>query len=225
MLSVIIPAWNEALALPATLSALTAQQGDFETLLVDGGSEDETLRVAGEFPRIQVLTAERGRASQMNAGAAQAQGELLLFLHADTLLPDAGIALLNAREAEAGFSWGGFHHRFSGTHPALSLVSRLHNFRCGKTKIFYGDQAMVVRRSLFEAVGGFPTDGPLEDIRLSELLLAHEQPEFFDQSIVTDSRKFEQMGPWISLFRCLSILISYELRLPLLGRRFFAPIR
>ena len=161
----------------------------------------------------------------MNAGAAQAQGELLLFLHADTLLPEAGIALLNAMEADPAFGWGGFHHRFSGSHPALGLVSRLHNFRCGMTKIFYGDQAMVVRRSLFEAVGGFPEDGPLEDIRLSEQLLARTAPAFFDESIVTDSRKFEQMGPWISLFRCLSILVSYELRLPLLGRKFFAPIR
>jgi hypothetical protein len=161
----------------------------------------------------------------MNAGAAQAHGELLLFLHADTLLPEDSIAMLNALEAEPAFGWGGFHHRFSGDHPALRLVSGLHNFRCGKTRIFYGDQAMVVRRSLFDEAGGFPEDGALEDIRLSEKLLQHTQPRFFDATIVTDSRKFEQMGPWISLFRCLAILASYELRLPLLGRKFFAPIR
>ena len=225
MLSVIIPAWNEARALPSTLCALTEQQGDFETLLVDGGSDDETLEIAAGFPQVRTLAAARGRASQMNAGAARAQGEILLFLHADTLLPDDGIALLNALEPETGFAWGGFRHSFSGSHPALGLVSRLHNFRCGITKIFYGDQAMAVRRSLFEAVGGFPEDGPLEDIRLSEQLLARNEPAFFESSIVTDSRKFEQMGPWISLFRCLSILVSYELRLPLLGRKFFAPIR
>jgi hypothetical protein len=147
----------------------------------------------------------------------------LLFLHADTLLPEGGVALLNALEDEPDFGWGGFHQRFSGSQPALGLVSRLHNFRCGKTKIFYGDRAMVVRRSLFDEAGGFPEDGPLEDIRLSEKLLRHTQPSFFDASIVTDSRKFEQMGPWISLFRCLAILASHELRLPLLGRKFFAP--
>lgn len=225
MLSVIIPAWNEARALPATLDALSAQQGEYETLLVDGGSDDETLEIAAGFSQVRTLTAARGRASQMNAGAAQAQGEILLFLHADTLLPEDGIALLNALETEAGFAWGGFHHRFSGSHPALGLVSRLHNFRCGMTKIFYGDQAMAVRRSLFETVGGFPEDGPLEDIRLSERLLAHKEPVFIERSIVTDSRKFEQMGPWVSLFRCLAILASYELRLPLPARRFFDPIR
>ena len=83
----------------------------------------------------------------------------------------------------------------------------------------------MVRRSLFEQLGGFPEDGLLEDIRLSEQLREQGEPRMFAEEIITDSRKFEQMGHWKSLFRWGAILISYELRLPLLGRKFFAPIR
>ncbi len=225
MISVIIPALNEARALPATLAALASQGGEWEALLVDGGSDDDTLAIAAQFAPLRCLVSERGRGAQMNAGAKQAQGELLLFLHADTLLPDGAIGCLNQLESDPTFSSGGFSHRFSGSHPALGFVSRLHNFRCRVTRIFYGDQAMVVRRSLFEQLGGFPEDGLLEDIRLSEQLREQGEPRMFAEEIITDSRKFEQMGPWKSLFRCLVILISYELRLPLLGRKFFAPIR
>ena len=93
MISVIIPALNEARALPATLAALASQGGKWEALLVDGGSDDDTLAIAAQFAPLRCLVSERGRGAQMNAGAKQAQGELLLFLHADTLLPDDAIGL------------------------------------------------------------------------------------------------------------------------------------
>jgi len=160
----------------------------------------------------------------MNAGAAVATGEFLLLLHADTRLPPNAIAEFNALESDPECHAGGFHHEFSGRHWTLRAISWLHNRRCELTGIFYGDQAMFVRRALFEEVGGFPV-GQLEDILLSERLRERCEPRFLAARVVTDSRKFEQMGPLRSFARCLLILVCYELRLPLAGRAFFAPIR
>jgi rSAM/selenodomain-associated transferase 2 len=224
VISVIIPTLNEAKALPATLDSVFAQPGRFETILVDGGSTDDTLAIAASYPRVRVCASRRGRAEQMNAGAEVAGGEFLLFLHADTHLPPRAIAELNRLEADPDCQAGGFHHAFSGRHWTLRFVSWLHNRRCAWTGIFYGDQAMFVRRALFEDVGGF-SPGALEDIVLSERLLERCEPRFLASPVVTDSRKFERMGPLRSFGRCLLILLCYQLRLPLAGRAFFAPIR
>jgi GT2 family glycosyltransferase len=161
---------------------------------------------------------------QMNAGAAAAQGELLLFLHADTLLPEGAIARLNELLAEPLMLWGGFHQQFSGQRPSLKFISWITNTRCLITRVFYGDQAMFVRPEVFAQAGGFPA-GLLEDIEMSKLLRKLSRPAFVPEAVVTDSRKFEQMGPIRSLFRCLLLLTCYGLRLPLLGRHFFTPVR
>ena len=225
MISVIIPALNESRALPAMLNRLFMQSGEFEVILVDGGSIDETVACARLRPTIRILSSRRGRALQMNTGAAVARGNILLFLHADTVLPDGAIADLNAFELVPSIQWGGFHQRFSGSSWVLRTISRMHNWRCERTGIIYGDQAMFVRRKLFSASGGFPADPILEDVRLSERLLRWVSPTILPSAVVTDSRKFEQMGPLRSFLRCLLILTCYELRLPILGRGFFAAIR
>ena len=224
MISVIIPTLNEMKALPGTLDALLGQAGDYEVIVVDGGSTDTTLDIVARYAGLRVLQSQRGRAVQMNAGARLARGEILLFLHADTLLPPNAISELNALELDANCHGGGFHHAFSGRHWTLRAVSWLHNKRCQLTGIFYGDQAMFVRRALFDELGGFPA-GELEDIVLSEHMRECCTPHFLAACVITDSRKFEQMGPLRSFVRCLLILACYELRLPLRGRAFFAPIR
>jgi len=224
MISIIIPALNEERALPATLANLFAQPGNFEAILVDGGSHDATLSVAADWPLLQVMSASPGRAVQMNAGAAKARGDVLLFLHADTLLPEEALLRLTELEAEVVL-WGGFHQQFSSETWALGMVSSLHNWRCKQTGVFYGDQAMFVSREMFERAGGFPAEPILEDIRLSEVLLQQAQPVFLAEHVITDARKFEQMGPLRSFLRCMLILICFELRLPVLGQRFFSAIR
>jgi rSAM/selenodomain-associated transferase 2 len=221
---VIIPALDEATALPATLESLRQQAGEFETIVVDGGSSDATVAVAESFGNVSVITAARGRAVQMNAGADVAAGDVLLFLHADTLLPANAICELNALERDPRFQAGGFRQRFSGEHWTLRFVSWLHNRRCALTGIFYGDQAMFVRRELFDELGGFP-NCDMEDVAFSESVLQHCEPTFLNSTVITDSRKFERMGPLRSLFRCVTLLVCYELRMPLFGRAFFAPIR
>jgi len=225
MISVIIPALNEAKALPDTLDALFRQPGDFEVILVDGGSDDSTLSIARADPRVQAVRAPRGRASQMNAGAATARGDMLLFLHADTRLPADGLTRLEQAAAKDGAQFGGFKQQFSGMHRGLQLISRLHNWRCRRTGVFYGDQAIFVARAQFHNIGGFPEWDMLEDVGLSERLLEYTAPFLIDRCVITDSRKFEKMGVWRSLIRCALILACYELRLPIIGTRFFQPIR
>jgi len=225
MISVIIPAYNEEKVLPGTLNALFAQPGKFETILVDGGSTDRTVEIARSFFGVHAIMAPKGRASQMNVGAKQATGEWLLFLHADTLLPDGAIQRLNRMEPDLSIQAGGFMHQFSGDDWRLKLISFLDNFRCARSRIIYGDQALFVRRALFELLGGFPDRPILEDVALCEKLIKEATPLLLSPPVVTDARKFLKMGVWRSFLRVLLIILHVEYRLPVLPRTFFQDIR
>ncbi|MGQ0696215.1 MAG: TIGR04283 family arsenosugar biosynthesis glycosyltransferase [Nitrospiraceae bacterium] len=172
-----------------------------------------------------LLTAPKGRASQMNAGAKVAAGEWLLFLHADTVLPAGAIQRLNDMEADDAIQAGGFMHQFSGDDWRLRLISFLDNFRCTRSRIIYGDQALFVRRSLFERLGGFPDQLILEDVAFCERLIKVTNPLLLSPPVVTDSRKFLKMGVWRSFFRVLLIILHVEYGLPVLPRSFFQPVR
>jgi len=225
MISVVVPAYNEEKALPETLRHLLSQEGDYEVIVVDGGSTDRTCAIVRDEPRLRLHRAPRGRASQMNAGAGLATGELLLFLHADTRLPEGALRRLNEMEPDPAIQAGGFLHSFSGSDWRLRLISRLDNFRCIRSQVIYGDQALFVRRALFERLGGFPDLPRLEDVAFSEALLRVTRPVLLSQPVVTDSRKFVQMGVWRSFFRVLLIILSVQFRLPVLPRAFFRDVR
>ncbi len=225
MISVVIPTFNEEKALPATLHVLFAQRGEYEVIVVDGGSGDRTVDLARLCPGVRVLIAPKGRAVQMNAGAKVAIGEWLLFLHADTTLPVGALQRLNEMEGEADIQAGGFMHRFSGDDWRLRLISFLDNFRCTRSRIIYGDQALFVRRGLFERLGGFPDQPILEDVAFCERLITVTQPLLLPSPVTTDSRKFVQMGIWRSFLRVLLIILHVEFRLPVLPRAFFQDVR
>lgn len=253
MISVIIPALNEEKALPSTLRALFAQQGDYEVIVVDGGSTDRTRTIVESFGFIDrandprrsshvsrrsqdasrdtlhasrfTFHAPKGRAFQMNAGAKEAIGEWLLFLHADTILPAGAIQQLNEMGSNSTIQAGGFMHRFSGDDWRLKLISFLDNFRCMRSRIIYGDQALFVRRALFERLGGFPNQSILEDVAFCEKLIAVTTPLLLSTSVVTDARKFLKMGVWRSFLRVLLIILHVEFHLPILPRAFFEDVR
>ena len=237
MVTVVIPTYNEEKALPHTLRELLRQFGDYEVIVVDGGSTDRTLQVLLEHgfcfdsslitphPSRVVLAAPKGRALQMNAGAKQAVGEWLLFLHADTVLPACAMQRLNEMEADQTIQAGGFMHQFSGNDWRLRFISFLDNFRCVRSRVIYGDQALFVRRTLFEELGGFPNQPILEDVVFCERLIRKTNPLILSPPVVTDARKFLKMGVVRSFIRVLLIILHIEFRLPVLPRAFFRDVR
>ena len=161
----------------------------------------------------------------MNMGAKRAAGDWLLFLHADTVLPVGAIQRLNDMEADQAIQAGGFMHQFSGDNWRLKLISFLDNFRCIRSRIIYGDQALFVRRALFEQLGGFPRQRILEDVAFCERLIRVTTPLLLSPPVITDARKFLKMGVWRSFLRVLLIILHVEFRLPVLPRAFFQDVR
>ncbi len=231
MIWVIIPTFNEEQALPHTLASIFQQQGDYHIIVVDGGSIDQTHDIVRTHAQITWLTAPKGRASQMNVGAnyvltqQNSSNDWLLFLHADTLLPTHALMQLHHLALDKNCLAGGFQHQFSGQDWRLRMISWLNNFRCHRSRIIYGDQALFVRAGLFHHLGGFPLQPMLEDVRLCEQLLVHTTPRLLASSVVTDARKFIQMGIWRSFFRVLMIILHVEYGLPTFRPSFFADVR
>ena len=185
---------DEATTLPRSLLPLQSERGrDVEVIVVDGGSCDETPRAAHPLSD-RVLDAPRGRARQMNAGAAAARGRVLLFLHADTQLPHGWVAMVRDTIETGGREWGRFDVRLDGTHPMLRVVERAMNLRSRLSGIATGDQAIFVVRAAFEAAGGFPDIALMEDIALSRALRARSRPACLRAAAVTSSRRWERNG-------------------------------
>ena len=205
-LSVIVPLLNEARELPALLEQLSLLvRNGSEVIVVDGDSDDGSADIAERAGFIVVRTA-KGRARQMNAGAARATGDVLLFLHADTKLPDVAEITIARGLADNRQAWGRFDVRISGRHFMLKVVSRLMNLRSRLTGIATGDQAMFVTRSAFDAVGGFPDQPLMEDIELSKRLLALSRPVCIARRVTTSGRRWETRGVW------RTILLMWRLR-------------
>jgi len=199
-LSIIIPVLNEAQALPCLLeSLLPLRRSAVEVIIVDGGSGDGTAAIA-ESAGFCLLRSAPGRARQMNAGAMAATGDVLLFLHADTVLPaDAGQLIIGALQ-QTHRCWGRFDVRIHGRPWMLRLVATLMNRRSRLTGIATGDQAMFMTREAFESVGGFPQQPLMEDIELSRRLLTVSRPACIAQRVIASGRRWESQGVWRTIF-------------------------
>lgn len=193
-LSIVVPVLDEAAGIAAFLDALAVHRGPaVEVIVVDGGSRDDTFaRCTGRVD--QALAGPRGRARQMNHGAAHARGAALLFLHADTRLPDGAVAAVQT--ALARHAWGRFDVRISGRSALLPMVATLMNLRSRLTGIATGDQAIFVRREAFDAVGGFPDQPLMEDIELSRRLGARGRPACLRLRVTTSGRRWDDRGAW-----------------------------
>jgi rSAM/selenodomain-associated transferase 2 len=206
-LSIIMPVLDEGEAIAGALDALAELRGlGVEVIVVDGGSHDATVQRA-RLRADQVLTAPRGRALQMNAGAAKAAGDVLLFLHADTRLPREAERLVLDGLARSSHGWGRFDVTIDGRHPMLRLVAGMMNLRSRITGIATGDQAVFVKRDAFQAVGGFPEIPLMEDIALSKRLKRLTRPLCLRERAITSGRRWETHG----VFR--TILLMWRLRL------------
>ena len=194
MLSVIVPVLDEAALLPEALPPLVALAASgAEVIVVDGGSSDGSAELV-EKAGIRVIRSRRGRAAQMNAGAAVARGDVLLFLHADTELPPSAVAAVGTALHDSGRAWGRFDVALRDADALLRLVARLINLRSRLTGIATGDQAIFATARSFAEVGGFPDQPLMEDIELSRRLLRLSRPACMRERVITSARRWRTHG-------------------------------
>ncbi len=206
-IAIILPVLNEEAQITACLTRLQPlREQNCELIVVDGGSGDRTVALAEPLAD-RVIPGPKGRAAQMNAGARQACGDILWFLHADSLPPPDAVTLIRVALAPPSRQWGRFDVRLSGRHPLLRVVETLMNVRSRLTGIATGDQGIFVRREAFERIGGYPTIALMEDIALSRLLKRQSGPVCLRQRLTTSSRRWERDG----ILR--TILLMWRLRL------------
>ena len=211
LLSVIIPALDEAVGIEETLRILAPVRArGCEVVVADGGSTDGTPVIAAPLAD-RVIAAPPGRARQMNAGARAARGTILLFLHADTRLPINADRRVQEELVGSARAWGRFDVRLSGAHPALRMVERAISLRSRITGIATGDQAIFVRRELFERVGGFPELPLMEDIALCRLLKRIGPPLCLRDAVVTSSRRWETYGIGRTILLMWRLRLAYYL--------------
>jgi len=206
-ISIIVPCLNESEIIVGALQALQPfRDRGAEVLVVDGGSRDDTAgRARGWDDR--VLLTQRGRACQMNTGAAAARGDILLFLHADCALPGSADHLIIEGLNRERKGWGRFDVNLRGRHPMLRMIATLMNLRSRLTGIATGDQGIFVTRALFEAAGRFPEIALMEDVALSKQLKRFNAPLCLRHPITASGRRWERHGV------VRTVLLMWRLRL------------
>jgi len=205
-LSIVMPVLDEAAEIETALSALVPyRQRGVEVIVADGGSSDSTAERARVLAD-RMIAVPRGRSLQMNAGAAAAQGDVLLFLHADTQLPENADGLVLDGLARSGRAWGRFDVRFDGG-GLLRVVAAMMNLRSRLTGIATGDQALFVTRVAFERVGGFPAIALMEDVALSVRLKRFGRPCALRARVTTSARRWRKHGTM------RTVLLMWRLRL------------
>ena len=213
-IAVIIPVLNEQDALSSLLNALLPL-GFEEVILVDGNSQDRSVEVATRclktlgHPYYRIITGPKGRATQMNAGAAQATADILLFLHADTQLPHNAKAIIERALSNSHRVGGRFDVRFPEDQGYAWLVSRMMNHRSRLSGICTGDQAMFVRRGVFESMGGFADMPLMEDIDFSRRLKRKGAIVALRETVITSFRRWEQQGPLRTILRMWILRFFY----------------
>lgn len=206
-LSIIVPVLNEAETLARFLGYLQQLRAmGHEVIVVDGGSHDDSPSIALSLCDL-LVNADSGRARQMNAGAAQAAGDYLLFLHADTRLPEPfndWFHLISSSDAQ----WGRFNLALTGQQWQFRVIENCINWRSRLTKIATGDQALFVRRQQFLLIGGFANIALMEDIELCRRLKRKSAPLCLTMPVITSSRRWEERG----ILRTIGLMWSLRCR-------------
>jgi rSAM/selenodomain-associated transferase 2 len=206
-ISVVVPVLNEENTIALVLRALL-QLSPHEIIVVDGGSGDRTAEICRSLSA-KILSSQRGRARQMNLGARQATGEVLLFLHADTRLPQTAFADIATALGDPRCLGGRFDVELEGSHPMLKIVGALINYRSRATKVGTGDQAIFVRREVFERLGGYPDIPLMEDIALCRTLKRLGGVACLRSRVMTSARRWESEGVWRTILRMWTLKLLY----------------
>lgn len=211
-ISVIISALNEEHYISETLDSLTSLSGDFEIIVVDGGSTDATLIIASGYNDVKLVASEKGRAQQMNKGATLAKGNILLFLHADTFLPTNAFEVIENHLKNPKVIGGSFYLNFDKNHPALRFYSWCSKFNL---EFFtYGDHGIFVRRSVFNAIGGYKLMGFMEDIEIQKRLRRAGKFKKVNAAVTTSARRFNKVGTIKQLTIDVLLVTAYKLGVP-----------
>ena len=210
-LSIIIPALNEGHQIATILARLQGHRSqNTEIILVDGGSRDDTVELAAPLVD-RVITSKAGRATQMNAGAALATAEVLLFLHADTVLPAHAPQLILQGLTDARYRWGRFDVTIAGDHFFLAVIAWFMNHRSRLTGIATGDQAIFMTREVFDQLGSFPDQALMEDVEMTSRLRKLGPPLCLHEHVITSGRRWEKHGVWRTIWLMWRLRLQYSL--------------
>jgi len=209
MVSIIIPCYNEANYIEATLKQCFSQCGDFEIIVVDGNSTDNTAKVVGNYPSVQLIFSIKGRFNQLNYGAEAAKGDILLFLHADTLLPPKAIVSISKAFENERVIGGSFYLEFDKSHVLLSLYSMLS--KINHSLFTYGDHAIFMSKKTFSEIGGFKKLSFMEDAEIQKR--ARKKGDFIklNLGVKTSTRRFEKYGFSKQFFQDMLFAILFKL--------------
>lgn len=214
MISIITPVLNEKERIGHFIANMSALEGDFELIFVDGGSRDGTLeeieRERDAFGhRVEVLRSPQGRARQMNMGAGEAKGDILLFLHVDSHIPENSLETIEREIHEGRMIGGGFTHGFSEPDAFLRLTSAFGNTRTRATRIFFGDFGIFIRKDIFERMGGYDELPFLEDVEFCRKAKKHGSLGQIDCVITTSPRRYRAKGRLrLTVFFSLAVLLN-----------------
>lgn len=208
-ISVIIPVLNEASTIARTI-ATARVAADIEIIVVDGGSRDGTVEAA-ESLGVRVLQTPPGRAMQMNSGAREAAGEILLFLHGDTILPPEFDKSIGLALAKAKVVAGAFELKIEGSMGGLSIVEKMVNWRSRYLQMPYGDQAIFLTSKIFWQIGGFPEMPIMEDFELIRRLKRRGRIDIVPMPVVTSPRRWQKLGVLKTTFINQLVIIAYFL--------------
>jgi rSAM/selenodomain-associated transferase 2 len=211
--SVILPVLNEATVINGTIDSISAASSvdNCEIIVVDGSPDGETVR-ALERKEVKTLTAGKGRARQMNAGAAAANGEILIFLHADTTLPRNAFHAISAALEKGNFVGGAFDLSIGSDRTAFRIIERAASFRSRITRVPYGDQAIFVRKKYFDAIGGFREIPLMEDVDLMRRIRKRGgRIRILPDRVQTSPRRWEKEGVFLCTLRNWMIRTLYHL--------------
>src|SRR5437016_2668350 len=211
-ISIIIPVLNEEKSIGATLAALQRLKPD-EVIVVDGGSIDGTREICASFG-VPAFPSPPGRAMQMNHGAGQASGDILLFLHADTLLPDSALNDIRTVMENSRCVGGRFDVELDGDHWMLCVIAAMISLRSRLTKTATGDQAIFVRREIFEKIGGYPDIPLMEDIVFSRALKGMGKMACLRSRVITSARRWKMEGVWRTIWKMWTLKFLYLLGIP-----------
>ena len=212
LISVIIPTLNEEENIAGCLGN-TQGALNVERIVVDGGSRDRTVEIARSCGA-KVLTSSTGRARQMNAGAVVASGDLFLFLHADTLLPEGFDDCVRQVLAQPGVAAGAFEFRLDATSRGLRIIEQVANWRSRRLQLPYGDQAIFIRSELFCEIGGFPDLPIMEDFEFIRRLKRKGRILTLPRPAITSARRWSMQGLWKTTLINELVLVAYYLGIP-----------